>query len=430
MGSNGQYTLNWSSHSSHLKKAFDSLLTENEFVDVTLSCEGKKITAHKMLLSACSTYFHYLFRDNPCQHPIVILKDVKFQNLVNVLKFMYLGEVSVPAENFDEFLKTAKEFQINGLADDEACAIEKESETNVMTETQMSETNSEKEINETARKRPHNIENNQNNEQKRLKEEVIYVETEFKKESEFLLEETDALDFDVPTPSEGDLLQPVEANLNTTFSEIARIRVQLENTERLLKQNFAPKILVVPEGNSELYRDSNFENLFKFPLDTVEDINRLDTELLKNQSYCDYLWQLYTLQFGRDGKKEGNKIGRKLVEMLFTPKIMTCFSWTGHTRAGEKKSPFGTLRGFLAIFTKVMQSADYKWCTTMTESFFKTKILKFSVQRKKAIETKQAKRFINLSMGSDSNNSREKQEEGEENNGNGESEDTDTEEII
>jgi hypothetical protein len=38
------------------------LRSDEELVDVTLSCEGKRIRAHKMLLSACSTYFRDLFK--------------------------------------------------------------------------------------------------------------------------------------------------------------------------------------------------------------------------------------------------------------------------------------------------------------------------------------------------------------------------------
>ena len=45
-----------------LVTAFDSLLNEQEFVDVTLGVEGKKLPAHKMLLSACSPYFRELLK--------------------------------------------------------------------------------------------------------------------------------------------------------------------------------------------------------------------------------------------------------------------------------------------------------------------------------------------------------------------------------
>ncbi|KAK4880237.1 hypothetical protein RN001_008383 [Aquatica leii] len=119
MSINEEYSLNWGNHTNHIKKAFDTLWSGRHFVDVTLSCEGKKISAHKMLLSACSIYFQDLFQDNPCQHPIVILRDVKFQNLVNILKFIYSGEVSVASDNFEEFLKIAELLQISGLTDEE-----------------------------------------------------------------------------------------------------------------------------------------------------------------------------------------------------------------------------------------------------------------------------------------------------------------------
>lgn len=112
-----QYALNWSNHTIHVKNAFGTLFADKEFVDVTLSCEGKKVAAHKVVLSACSSYFHDLFRDNPCQHPIIILKDVKYEILTDVLKFVYSGEVNVKSENLDLFLKTAELLQISGLTE-------------------------------------------------------------------------------------------------------------------------------------------------------------------------------------------------------------------------------------------------------------------------------------------------------------------------
>lgn len=118
MVSKEQYALNWSNHTNHLLKAFDILLSGNEFVDVTLSCGGKKIKAHKILLSACSEYFHDLFRDNPCPHPIIILKDVDYNILVDILKFIYCGEVQILKENFNDFIRTAEFLQVSGLTTD------------------------------------------------------------------------------------------------------------------------------------------------------------------------------------------------------------------------------------------------------------------------------------------------------------------------
>ena len=45
-----------------LTNAFKSLLENEDFVDVTLSAGGKTLRAHKVVLSACSSYFKQLLR--------------------------------------------------------------------------------------------------------------------------------------------------------------------------------------------------------------------------------------------------------------------------------------------------------------------------------------------------------------------------------
>eukprot|EP00093_Oithona_nana_P006019 06019.XXX_38040_36817_1 [CDS] Oithona nana genome sequencing. len=70
-----------------------------------------------MLLSACSDYFQSLFSVNPSQHPIVILKDVRFEDLQTVVQFMYNGIVNVSSEKLPDVLKTAETLQIKGLAE-------------------------------------------------------------------------------------------------------------------------------------------------------------------------------------------------------------------------------------------------------------------------------------------------------------------------
>ena len=44
---------------------FRSLKEEEDFVDVTLSCEESQYTAHKVVLSACSPYFRKLLKVRP-----------------------------------------------------------------------------------------------------------------------------------------------------------------------------------------------------------------------------------------------------------------------------------------------------------------------------------------------------------------------------
>ncbi|XP_063238106.1 protein bric-a-brac 1-like isoform X2 [Bacillus rossius redtenbacheri] len=112
-----QFCLRWNNYQSNLTNVFDQLLQSESFVDVTLACDGHSVKAHKMVLSACSPYFQALFFDNPCQHPIVILKDIKWPELKAVVEFMYKGEINVSQEQIGPLLKVAESLKIRGLAD-------------------------------------------------------------------------------------------------------------------------------------------------------------------------------------------------------------------------------------------------------------------------------------------------------------------------
>lgn len=89
MGSE-QYCLRWTNHQTSVLGVFRQLQEAGSLVDVTLaSAEGLSLRAHKVVLSACSSYFRSLFLDHPTRHPIVILKDVSFEELRTLVDFMY-----------------------------------------------------------------------------------------------------------------------------------------------------------------------------------------------------------------------------------------------------------------------------------------------------------------------------------------------------
>ncbi|CAH2040608.1 unnamed protein product, partial [Iphiclides podalirius] len=56
---------------------------------------------------------------NPCQHPIVVLRDVTHKAMKDLLQFMYHGEVSVKREDLTSFIGTAEVLQIKGLTNKE-----------------------------------------------------------------------------------------------------------------------------------------------------------------------------------------------------------------------------------------------------------------------------------------------------------------------
>ncbi|XP_025421336.1 longitudinals lacking protein, isoforms A/B/D/L-like isoform X24 [Sipha flava] len=114
---NQQFCLRWNNHQSTLISVFDTLLESGTLVDCTLAAEGQYLKAHKVVLSACSPYLELLLSQHYEKHPIVILKDVKFQELKSMMDYMYRGEVNISQDKLSTFLKAAESLQIKGLTD-------------------------------------------------------------------------------------------------------------------------------------------------------------------------------------------------------------------------------------------------------------------------------------------------------------------------
>uniref|UniRef100_A0A1B6CSR1 BTB domain-containing protein n=1 Tax=Clastoptera arizonana TaxID=38151 RepID=A0A1B6CSR1_9HEMI len=117
MASDQQFCLRWNNHQSTLISVFDTLLENEKLVDCTLAADGQYLKAHKVVLSACSPYLEAMLSQHFDQHPILILKDVKYQELKAMLDYMYRGEVNISEEQLGHFLKAAESLQIKGLSD-------------------------------------------------------------------------------------------------------------------------------------------------------------------------------------------------------------------------------------------------------------------------------------------------------------------------
>ncbi|CAG0916875.1 unnamed protein product [Notodromas monacha] len=117
---NELYSLKWKNHQVNLVDVFEELWEKEAFIDVTLSCPGgRNFPAHRMVLSACSPYFHSLFLDpalRVSQQPVVFLRDVKGDELEALLRFMYRGHIDVMHEDLGPLLQLAHVLQIKGLA--------------------------------------------------------------------------------------------------------------------------------------------------------------------------------------------------------------------------------------------------------------------------------------------------------------------------
>jgi len=119
-GASGQeFCLKWNNHRTTIISVMDTLLEEESLVDVTLSADGQFLRAHRVILSACSPYFRQLFKSSFLndKHPIIIMKDVDFDNLKSLVEYMYKGEANVPQQMLPSFIQTAESLQIRGLAE-------------------------------------------------------------------------------------------------------------------------------------------------------------------------------------------------------------------------------------------------------------------------------------------------------------------------
>ena len=115
MTSAEKFCLRWNDFESNVSVAFRELREEKDFFDVTLACEDSQVSAHKVILSACSPFFRSVLRKNPHQHPLLYLKGVKYQEMLAVLNFMYQGEVNVAQEELNSFLAVAEDLRVKGL---------------------------------------------------------------------------------------------------------------------------------------------------------------------------------------------------------------------------------------------------------------------------------------------------------------------------
>ena len=109
--------LQWNEFKEIINSAFGKLRDDNDFSDVTLASEdGKQIEAHKIVLASSSPFFKELLQKNKHSHPLVYMRGVKYEDLVAIIDFLYVGEANVSQDNLDSFLAVAGELKLKGLS--------------------------------------------------------------------------------------------------------------------------------------------------------------------------------------------------------------------------------------------------------------------------------------------------------------------------
>jgi len=134
-------SLEYTNHSSHLSSNLTSLLKKHMHCDVVLACkDGPKLPAHKIILSACSTYFRDLLADTEIhQETIIVLKDINREDMKAVLSFLYSGVVEVAKDRLADFLLAASLLKIEELTQHSTKSI-KPAESEIIEEIEVNHT--------------------------------------------------------------------------------------------------------------------------------------------------------------------------------------------------------------------------------------------------------------------------------------------------
>lgn len=117
MASAENYQLKWHSHGAHLHSTIATLHGTSAFTDVTLSTtDGRNVSAHRFVLSACSAYLNQVFQSCLSNNLVIVMPaDISYRTLCILLQYMYSGEATVTNSQLDRVLKAGEVLRVRGL---------------------------------------------------------------------------------------------------------------------------------------------------------------------------------------------------------------------------------------------------------------------------------------------------------------------------
>ena len=117
--SSEKFSLKWNDFQRNVSNSFSKLRQETRLYDVTLvSNDHQQVSAHKLVLSACSEVFSNIFNSNRSSNMMLYLDSVDVKEVNFMLDYIYQGEVNIPQEYLDKFLEIAVKFKLLGIVTD------------------------------------------------------------------------------------------------------------------------------------------------------------------------------------------------------------------------------------------------------------------------------------------------------------------------
>lgn len=111
----GFIQLKWNTHQLALLNTLSTLRDKQVYTDVTLSCGDQFYPAHRLVLSACSTFFARTLEVANCRSPMLLLHGIEQSTLEQLLMFMYDGQVTISRNDLANLVKAAQWLGVKGL---------------------------------------------------------------------------------------------------------------------------------------------------------------------------------------------------------------------------------------------------------------------------------------------------------------------------
>ena len=108
--------LKWGEFDDNIRSSYQSLQKSCEFTDVTLAFEdGRQFKAHRLILASSSAVFTNILQSNTHPHPLIYMRGINLNIFMDLINFIYNGEVIIHNEKLDDFLAIGQEFKCKGL---------------------------------------------------------------------------------------------------------------------------------------------------------------------------------------------------------------------------------------------------------------------------------------------------------------------------
>ena len=128
-----EFQLKWNDFQQNVSRTFSQLRQESGLFDVTLvSSDQKQVSAHRLVLSACSDFFKNIFCNNTHTHPLLYLDRVNSREINLMLDYIYNGEVNIHQIYLDRFLEIGEKFKLDGILAPKEVTLPRENSSDIL----------------------------------------------------------------------------------------------------------------------------------------------------------------------------------------------------------------------------------------------------------------------------------------------------------